>query len=87
MFIQRKNYLRKIARVRVSEGRDLTAGLRLDLRVTPNAGADRIEGVEARDDGSVVLRVRVAAIADKGRANTAVTSRARSMLRSAIEIN
>jgi histidinol-phosphate aminotransferase len=30
MFIQRKNYLRKIARVRVSEGRDLDAGLRLD---------------------------------------------------------
>jgi histidinol-phosphate aminotransferase len=30
MFIQRKNFLRKIARVRVSEGRDLDNGLRLD---------------------------------------------------------
>ncbi len=30
MFIQRKNYLRKIARIRVSEGRDLATGLRLD---------------------------------------------------------
>jgi histidinol-phosphate aminotransferase len=30
MFIQRKQYLRKIARIRVSEGRDLDAGLRLD---------------------------------------------------------
>jgi histidinol-phosphate aminotransferase len=30
MFIQRKNYLNRIARVRVSEGRDLDAGLRLD---------------------------------------------------------
>jgi histidinol-phosphate aminotransferase len=30
MFIQRKNYLKKIARVRVSEGRDLDRGLRLD---------------------------------------------------------
>jgi histidinol-phosphate aminotransferase len=30
MFIQRKNYLNKIARVRVSEGRDLDKGLRLD---------------------------------------------------------
>jgi histidinol-phosphate aminotransferase len=30
MFIQRKNYLRKVARVRVSEGRDLDNGLRLD---------------------------------------------------------
>jgi uncharacterized protein YggU (UPF0235/DUF167 family) len=45
------------------------AGLRLHLRVTPNAGADRIEGVETRDDGSAVLRLRVAAVPDKGRAN------------------
>lgn len=30
MFIQRKNFLNNIARIRVSEGRDLTAGLRLD---------------------------------------------------------
>ena len=30
MFIQRKSYLRKIARIRVSEGRDLDNGLRLD---------------------------------------------------------
>lgn len=44
----------------------------LFLRVTPNAGADRIEGVETRDDGSVVLRVRVKAVADKGKANAAV---------------
>lgn len=44
----------------------------LHLRVTPNAGADRIEGVEQRDDGSAVLRLRVAAVPDKGRANAAV---------------
>jgi uncharacterized protein YggU (UPF0235/DUF167 family) len=31
-----------------------------------------IEGVERRDDGSVVLRVRVKAVPDKGKANTAV---------------
>jgi histidinol-phosphate aminotransferase len=30
MFIQRRNYLSNIARIRVSEGRDLTNGLRLD---------------------------------------------------------
>ncbi len=30
MFIQRKNYLRKVTRIRVSEGRDLDNGLRLD---------------------------------------------------------
>lgn len=44
----------------------------LVLRVTPNAGMDRIEGVETRNDGSVVLRVRVKAVADKGKANGAV---------------
>jgi uncharacterized protein YggU (UPF0235/DUF167 family) len=44
----------------------------LSLRITPNAGADRIDGVEIRDDGTAVLRVRVAAVPDKGRANAAV---------------
>jgi uncharacterized protein YggU (UPF0235/DUF167 family) len=47
-------------------------GITLHLRVTPNAAADRIEGSERRDDGSVVLRVRVRAVPDKGQANTAV---------------
>ena len=47
-------------------------GLTLHLRVTPNAGIDRIEGVETRDDGSAVLRVRVKAAPDRGRANAAV---------------
>ena len=42
------------------------------MRVTPNAGRDAIEGVETRDDGSAVLRLRVAAVPDKGRANAAV---------------
>jgi uncharacterized protein YggU (UPF0235/DUF167 family) len=51
----------------------LTAsGVTLSLRVTPNAVTDRFEGVEQRDDGSAVLRLRVAAVADRGRANAAV---------------
>jgi hypothetical protein len=45
--------------------------LTLHLRVTPNAGADRIDGTELRDDGSAVLRVRVRAVPDKGKANAA----------------
>ena len=44
----------------------------LSLRVTPNAGRDIIDGVETRDDGSTVLRLRVAAVPDKGKANAAV---------------
>lgn len=47
-------------------------GLTLWLRVTPNAGLDRIEGAETRDDGSSVLRIRVKAVPDKGKANAAV---------------
>lgn len=47
-------------------------GVRLHLRVTPNAGLDRIDGLETRDDGATVLRVRVKAVPDKGKANAAV---------------
>jgi uncharacterized protein (TIGR00251 family) len=47
-------------------------GLTLHLRVTPNAGTDRIEGIEERDDGTSVIRVRVKAVPDNGRANAAV---------------
>ncbi len=47
-------------------------GVTLFLRVTPNAGVDRIEGVEQRDDGTTVLRLRVKAMPDKGKANAAV---------------
>ena len=43
----------------------------LRLRVTPNAGADRIEGAETRADGETVLKLRVAAVPDKGKANAA----------------
>ena len=48
------------------------SGLSLFVRVTPNAGRDAIEGVERRDDGSAVLRLRVKAVPDKGRANAGV---------------
>ena len=47
-------------------------GVTLNLRVTPNAGRDAIDGVETRADGEMVLRVRVRAVPDRGRANAAV---------------
>jgi uncharacterized protein YggU (UPF0235/DUF167 family) len=50
------------------------AGLEVTVRVTPNAGADRIEGVEVRSDGAACLRLRVAAVPDRGKANTAVAA-------------
>lgn len=46
----------------------------LSLRVTPNAGSDRIEGRELRTDGEAVLRLRVAAVPDKGKANAAAVA-------------
>lgn len=49
-------------------------GVTLHLRVTPNAGRDLIEGAETRDDGSSVLRLRVKAVPDKGKANAAVVA-------------
>lgn len=42
------------------------------LRVTPNGGRDAIEGYETLADGTEVLRIRVAAVPDKGQANAAV---------------
>jgi len=46
----------------------------LSLRVAPNAGSDRIEGRELRADGEAVLRLRVAAVPDKGKANAAAVA-------------
>jgi uncharacterized protein YggU (UPF0235/DUF167 family) len=49
-------------------------GLRLRLRVTPNAAADRIDGPETLADGTSVLRLRVRAVPEGGRANAAVVA-------------
>lgn len=61
----------------------------LFVRVTPNAGADRIEGSAPRDDGSSVLRLRVAAVPDRGKANAAAIAllgKALGVPRSAIRL-
>ena len=47
-------------------------GLRLRLRVTPNASLDRIDGPETLADGTTVLRLRVRAVPENGKANAAV---------------
>ena len=52
--------------------RAVPGGVELSLRVTPNAHVDAVEGVESRADGKQVLRLRVRAVPDKGRANQAV---------------
>ncbi len=42
------------------------------MRLTPKAAMDRIEGIATLADGRSVLRARVRAVPEKGRANTAL---------------
>ena len=53
--------------------RTSSEGISVALRVTPRGGRDDIDGVETLSDGRSVLKVRVRAIADGGKANRAVT--------------
>ena len=50
-----------------------TQGISIALRVTPRGGRDDIDGLETLADGRTVVKVRVRAIADGGKANRAVT--------------
>ena len=50
-----------------------TAGISVALRVTPRGGRDDIDGIETLANGRSVVKVRVRAIADGGKANRAVT--------------
>ncbi len=47
-------------------------GLRLAVRLTPRADADRLDGPRTLSDGRTVLAVRVRAAAQKGAANDAL---------------
>ena len=46
--------------------------IRLSLRLTPNSGRDAIEGIEADADGLPLLKARVTAVPEKGKANKAL---------------
>ncbi|MEQ8266038.1 MAG: DUF167 family protein [Parvibaculum sp.] len=50
----------------------VAGGVSLRIRVTPRGGADRIDGLGADASGEPFLRVRVSAVAEKGKANEAV---------------
>lgn len=52
--------------------RAVPGGVSLRLRVTPRGGADRVEGLGADADGVPHIRLRVSAVAEKGKANEAV---------------
>lgn len=47
-------------------------GLIVEVRLTPRAAMDRIDGVEILSDGLPVLKARVRAVPEKGLANEAV---------------
>ena len=47
-------------------------GLIIHVRMTPKAAFDRIDGVAMRDDGLPVLKARVRAIPENGKANKAL---------------
>lgn len=46
--------------------------LLLDVRLTPRAAHDRIDGPEHLSDGRLVLKARVRAVPEKGAANAAL---------------
>lgn len=55
-------------------------GIEIRVRATPRGGRDALDGVETRDDGLPVLKVRVRAAPEDGAANAAV----RDVLRRAL---
>src|SRR3546814_4188410 len=54
--------------------RALPGGVRVAVRVTPKASADRVRGVVLDEAGIGVLQVAVTAASEDGRANKAVTA-------------
>ncbi|MBB4230922.1 DUF167 domain-containing protein [Rhizobium mongolense] len=46
--------------------------IRLAVRLTPNGGRDAIDGIEADAEGECHIKIRVAAIPEKGKANKAL---------------
>lgn len=46
--------------------------LRLSVKLTPKASANRVQGVMADENGSLVLKVAVTAVPEHGKANQAL---------------
>lgn len=64
-------------------------GVTLSVRLTPKGGRDAVDGVEIMSDGKPVLKARVRAAPEDGKANAALVeliARALRVPRSCIEI-
>jgi uncharacterized protein (TIGR00251 family) len=48
--------------------------VRLSVRLTPNGGRDAIDGVDSGADGERLLKVRVSAVPENGKANKALVA-------------
>ncbi len=46
--------------------------VRLAIRLTPNGGRDAIDGIEPDGEGGMLLKARVTAVPEKGKANKAL---------------
>ncbi|MBW7850934.1 MAG: DUF167 domain-containing protein [Rhodospirillales bacterium] len=64
-------------------------GLRVPVRLTPKASRERIDGIVAEADGTLVLKAAVTAVPEDGKANAALVkllAKAWRMPKSAITI-
>jgi len=64
-------------------------GVVISVRLQPAAGQNRIDGIETAADGRRRLKVRVTAVAEKGRANQALVrllAKAAGLPRSALAV-
>ena len=46
--------------------------IRLAVRLTPNGGRDAVDGIEPDGEGGMLLKARVTAVPEKGKANRAL---------------
>lgn len=64
-------------------------GLTLSVRATPKGGRDAIDGIEQLASGQAVLKIRVRAVPEDGKANTAliaVIAKSAGIPRSAVSL-
>jgi len=54
--------------------RETAGGLTIHVRLTPKGGRDGLDGIETMSDGRAVLKARVRAVPEDGKANEALVA-------------